>query len=1753
MTILGEIVSELTSGDAWSLATAGRVLLRVRQETTPPVDAWYVVVPEVPNVVPCGSQNATVTMSITVAAGAEVGAAVTFAAPGLTGYSLSLYVNLTTNAATPSFAYVEVPASATGLPSSIKVTLATRVTSLPSLNELDISVSTTGDVAGIAVIGGIVDGTATVGPAKIVATASQLLQAIADLVGLGLLNDLATLTGKLSLNVPIPQQDADQAALTDPNVRSCAGAAILLTLPTPAPFNLPASDPLKATLKLNQTDTQVTWHTHVALMTTVVLVLKDEVVSNGTTDHATTINMQGVLPTQASLDITDAPETFAYSASATIPSLDVMVRSSAKDTTTLAIEQRATRAHVDDLPVKAVVSLGRYDPTLSTNIATSVTFTDAGGQAAAATRVALSTTAGLVPIALPAATPHGLAVTYNDGPLTAQAYGLESANVLFTIANPSATEQKVAAAVGLTLDAVLPADIEVTIGTNQVSATTAAFPTTFKASGSGDFLSTTPPTDNATLGWSNSTAMDLAITYTNDTIGNADYRKLQTSLTAIPATFTAGLQIANQIARSQTTASTDFGAVAATYWFGADPAELTVNLSSVPQKLDGFVDYKLTDVWFFEYGANSAIARSDVTFTSPDLRAPDPTAIMGVPALDHLAAFVLDLPKTSGATNDPAASHILGIVISSTTSPGIAAEVAVPASVDPFGFVTFELTDQQTTTAPTVASEITFEQCTRRQAGWFGDQLASLSAPTGRRTYVAVPKLRLVKFDSLLNEPNHFAQTSTKPLSVLARIDKPAAVTMDIAQDSYTSGDPAVSSQWLHGQTKDITEVVIDGSLEDSLTSLAVELLPQAVTVAAVIQSYDGSAKPADSSPDPDVVALAHNQRIDLQAVLPDRLVLQLGQVEDSTTINTTLTRPPVTGFPAWDGQRFESAANVLLPAQPTPIVDTDVWVRVAQNHDADPTGWSSWLAFDDTRAHIRMIDTVTVQVPVPPNSGDDRKHVKTGNPHGFVEVHVASMEVFAHVAALSIAERSTGTGVAANLLPIGTDYPTFVGLAAGDLRRVTVVIDDLAAHQGTSPNQLVATGFLVPETLRAVITPASLFRVNGTQLQELWLDYSRDARPLVEVEGSWVYGYPLLTPAAGAVVDNNGDPRPAGLTGIKALATPHPLQASYRQHWAGGQSPPPLSEIYTSTINIGSHSPMPMRIEGWTTFDRPSPALEPTMQSEFTAIDGNTVSQGVVLVQSTVQTPSYGSGTNLPPPGPPGTTADTVGAAFFLNVEQICLSRNGALDADENPLPVFLADDTNTCQPGIEGQVFALRAPTTTLPISVKTISVELEDWPDAPQQTTPTTLTTLNVAQPPQNISFSQELNVFAAQGGGRPSKFASTTVSSAFVDSSGFSGVNDTTGPPIGEVQLDISSLDTSACRWAPTISTLSGQLTQVPGWLRIIGTAPVDPTHFPQSTDPTNLSMGSWNAPIDYDAGALHPHDRPWITSLTTLACSGSLAGSLDIEAASQQWNNGGPTPPSSAPDQISWNRMLIDNLLLDVTPGGDPSQGVPNLTIISGIAGPPNKDDEQKGLAFRVAQGSLLTAVIKSSTGYSHFYDDVPRRGSDITNIGDNLSTITFDAYVGELAVQPPADIDLDWLIAAIIAGIAAEAIGTIFSFFGEIIGAVIGAGLITTGIYVTLDVNDPVVLDTAQARWRIDPDPSKLPPGVKQVFDYFGPNGNPGTWHMWPAWPVVSEGLIALALLGGSELIQFVAPLIADAVMYCIECGGACLGFVAIP
>ena len=52
---------------------------------------------------------------------------------------------------------------------------------------------------------------------------------------------------------------------------------------------------------------------------------------------------------------------------------------------------------------------------------------------------------------------------------------------------------------------------------------------------------------------------------------------------------------------------------------------------------------------------------------------------------------------------------------------------------------------------------------------------------------------------------------------------------------------------------------------------------------------------------------------------------------------------------------------------------------------------------------------------------------------------------------------------------------------------------------------------------------------------------------------------------------------------------------------------------------------------------------------------------------------------------------------------------------------------------------------------------------------------------------------------------------------------------------------------------------------------------------------------------------------------------------------------------------------------------------------------------------------------------------------------------------------------------------------------------------------------------------------------------------------MWPYWTVVSEALVAAALVGGSELVQLVAPLIADAVMYCVECGAACLGFVAIP
>lgn len=1717
-----DVIETLLANDAWDFTQVGRLLLRVREDAVGPAsDAWYVLVPEVPNTLTVGGTQATVTFTITVAGGGEIGGALQVAAPGLTGFSFTVVVNTATSGP-PSFAFFGLPASSQGLPSTVNLSVTTPLTSLPTLDRLDVRVSTTGSTTALGIAGGIIDGTATQATAQVVVSQLDIATAIAALLNKGLANALAGLT-TAPVQVSVPQQDPTPAALLDPQVRGCAGALLTVAPPTPGTLSLPATDPLHITLDLAAATSTYTWDGPGPLSVVAGLVLKDSVVKDNLTNHGSLLNLVAILPTQVELVSTASPPAYGYMASAVVAALDLMV-SSTSVVANLNLPSpepiRTTKVHIDDLPRAARVTMADFDPSLRVQAVAGVEFMDELGAPAAVGRVALSSRTDAFGVPVPTALASKASTVAYTAPaigpttLAAQAHDLESAHLNLTIAGPTTGHTAILGNLDLGYAAAHPAVLDLTLDTTAVHATADELPTTVDVDVDTQVDAAQGPTPiKVQAAGSYAASLPIRNLAVKITQGQPVEVVYDATVRDLPASVKLDSLLEQDIFRGDASMSDDVGAVTATVARTAGQSRLVVDTSSIPQWLWLELDVSQPDTYAVQYSAVHAVDAISATYTDTQLTTAQPT-IPGVPPPNHLAVNVLALPATGADPTNAVQQPLKGVVITGGSGK-VVVEANVPTPVPAIGLATFELTDRPTSTAPVTGEPITFSQCVRRIAGSPGDQLAGLGAPTGRRTYGSAPGLRALELNTINGLPHTtFGRLSANPVWLAAFFDAPTEVRLDLASDAWPMGDPAASSSWLSATASPVQQVAFDLSLPltgtlpgpDDLTSMAIELVPQSVKVKGVLHTYDGSFMPTpDLSGDPDVIAAAHHRRIDLTAVLPDRLIVQTGAVEKAPA-PVQVTRPPVGQGQWWTGLRVEAAERDLLPAAPAPVTTADVWGRVAQTHAPQGVAWTEWQQVNDARGHVRIIDTVRVKTVVPPSK--DGKHRLGGGPLGMVEHHLATWEAYGHIPTLSAAEIST-----ASWEEMGSKPAVFVGLDQ-ESRSAVLVVDDQLDHEATSDNQLVVDLDDVPQQLGAVVTPASDFRVNNRKASRLALRLSERSGLRAHAHGGWVHGFPNLVP--GPVTASDGTARPAGLSAMDIVAKASDLTLRIAQGWSAGPSGEPMREHATTRTSLQCRGGA--AASGWLVGNRPGDQGAGLANAVPSA-------SGIHLLQSSVNLPDYAAPSSLDELPQQGFTGDLYGGALRLSaVRLLTLETTSLVDENGDSIPVFLADDSTTHQQGREALRFGLLAEGLPAPLTVTSQQVEARHWPDAPAHE-PADRLSLVLHNPPPCLSFANEQVVTKDVVDGRPRKQGQMILSSGNPGTDGLGGLTDPKGGPLGAVEVHTVSLN-AASRFAPTLTSYAGTL-ELPGFVRFDSATTVDPSRFPgPGNAPTGLDMSSWDKPVEFPT--FHASNHPWVTGRLGITASGVTRGSIAIRSAAQPWNSSSIVP-SDPPKQIEWGSLRVADLLLNV-PGGAPVDATgadPHVALVQGSSGPATEDEEKKGLGFRVRPDVQLTVKIGTGTAFDETWAGPPLTdGSAIAS--ESSATIAFHELSGIVSLQAK-DVDMTAIYVAAAAAIAAQTAGSFFGPIGWFVGDIVGTTILIGGVRICLSDNDPCVKEAvSHGSWRLDPDPAKIPLALRPWFQHFGTDGDPGSWHLHGSFWVTVAGisLVTLpALVAGLEAL----------------------------
>jgi hypothetical protein len=91
--------------------------------------------------------------------------------------------------------------------------------------------------------------------------------------------------------------------------------------------------------------------------------------------------------------------------------------------------------------------------------------------------------------------------------------------------------------------------------------------------------------------------------------------------------------------------------------------------------------------------------------------------------------------------------------------------------------------------------------------------------------------------------------------------------------------------------------------------------------------------------------------------------------------------------------------------------------------------------------------------------------------------------------------------------------------------------------------------------------------------------------------------------------------------------------------------------------------------------------------------------------------------------------------------------------------------------------------------------------------------------------------------------------------------------------------------------------------------------------------------------------------------------------------------------------------------------------------------------------------------------------------------------------------------------------------------------------LCTPRVRICLSDNDPRVRDAlTHGSWRLTPDSSKIPAALRPWFEYFGSNGDPGSWHLdtqfWVDLAAISLIVLPVMVAGLEALFAWIAQLV---------------------
>lgn len=1724
MGLLGTITDPWT----WALQEVGRLLLRVRALDGSEPDQWVVLVPETSQAVSARGTTVTVTSRIAFSGNEGVGITVTFAGAGAELVDLTAFLNV--GATTPSWAYVAVIAEDEPLPPSLAFRLTTPPSTIVSAihTAVTVRIDTSNDAEPRRVVRlGRADIPTTPAQAKVSVTPAALTAAIAALAAHGLtLTGLPLPVGGTGvITVQAPSAETGPAAFTDPSITTMTDVVATLAKPgggTLGTSNWQVTVDQQNNSAANQpSTTTLTWGASSISNVGVLVALKDptvqlglqgrnSLVSASLTRLPTTVTaVMSAMPDIAfggpSPDPAAAPPTLDYSANGRLEKLD-LVRIVQSTVVTppppggTPAPNSSLHAVAEDVPRRVTVKIGQWNPNHPTDA-----FIDLGlrnEQGSVDSLKHLSVATAETPMPAPLLTPDNGQQIRRDAATDVSQADLLGLRELTLRVEPRA------ASTGLQVHYLAAAEQDATItlvdadlASTVVTAT--RLPTEVTAAITAPEMATVA---NAQATWSGVATWlaagvvdDLAVMRTappNAASQGIDKIGWTASLTAFPrdVTLNGANDGATQVTTLEWIADTRLGSATADVDVVrySEPAApffwATVALKALARATTVAI-MRATPGFDITYSACDAVAAADVRVRSTALITQRPGQFV---AFDHARAGLNGIPATVTDPGAVTAGPKLTFRLDTSPSAGLVALVDVPAGTDAIAEAYVRVVDAPTAVVddfPTPAGV----RWVNRPALGPGQVDDVPRAPTGSQFALVLPGLRSARYDGRDGQSLPAAYSIARALQqgeaafgVEVQLDAAQPFSAELAIDEEGS----LSTTWISGRVPSAATISLDGQLAGSTSNghhVAAEILPAGPEVEALMKRYDRNPDAAPNfTPDAAGVAaekLARSTMAQLLASAPGRLEVRLDSPQ--TQLDTFHEMKPTDWFDlsVRRGVQVIPGPAVILPDPAGAPIELAGWISFQHGFADDGGLWADFTQDPRPRADyvVRRDTTVTI-IPGAPEPEREVQTTGVGPRTLLTDVQVDSitlvrfdllrgLEASAQTALAQPGTRPTQRVVALwasedwdfglRALHLENGQPT-TDLIEGDLQRLTW------------KTQLLIT----PEawnTENGLLRLTARVHVHHAQLT---------------LRGGWERGFPRVewptdTPARTGAPDRR---RPAGLTALDVVADLGGwMELTHERHWALSQWSPPQYDVpspgtvFEATDSWRLDCPRPLAVRGWAMTDRPHRSDDGS-DHPFVGWLSDTVANAsgptVGAIQGGVRVPEYG----------PGATAAQADAAWFMRPGEGAVPHSAAIavdalkyvelsfvklvDNEGREVPVFVSDDSISFQTGATASSGKLSLANPAGPGKLDVVGWEVDDWEDSPP------LQTLNggVSEPayqalgvdlgvatPEQIAWSATSEVGHVPGK-RPTGNSSVTVSTS-------GDVNDPSGPDIGPGLLVVNSLDTAANPWAPLVKTITADLSQAPGFVRLATGKHVAVDRFPDGSS-TGLSTGGWDRERDF------LNDDHSTRQLLGWA-SGALAGT--ITAGGTDFRRSRSTIPSSFGRSPSFDMSLIEATITAV-PTGPVDLAKAPFAMFNSTSGPQGNgddtpdDDTAAGLALYGARNLLkLDGTVKAAARYGRTY--TTGEPFPVIAVTDDTLTLTLSDFTGRLTVQKREG------LAALITFLTTQvAAGAIVAFIAVSwipgIGIVFAVAVAELGLYTVLGQTTPIIVDDSGGNWYLNPRPS---------------------------------------------------------------------------